>query len=332
MARPQQSRDFAGHLGPHLVPDSPRQQYLLADISFFLVYCPSPALPPDPAPPPSAGTSPPPSCAAYATGRPRPYPCSEPRASKRDSSGIRLFSGAPAAVMAAGLSRMPSRAFMSGVSSSNSVPPLPRLAMPPNNLLTCHAIHANRLCTQKTMTQVVHPMRAICIAAFLTLFLVLIPNKHVLAQDLTNTTHIDGHTWAGWPEHTRLIVLYGFVSGMNMQAKSIERHHGTVETQSTGVDNNSSCNLVKELAPFYIDNVSIEQIFQALNEMYADHSTRNIPLSDAILFTRKWIMGCSEEDFNQILLFLKQDVDVPSRSTLAIRDKEGNVLRHIPFP
>jgi len=66
--------------------------------------------------------------------------------------------------------------------------------------------------------------------------------------------------------------------------------------------------------------------------MYADHSTRNISLSDAILFTRKWIMGCSEEDFNQVLLFLKKGSDASSKSSLAIRDKEGNVLRHIPFP
>lgn len=182
------------------------------------------------------------------------------------------------------------------------------------------------------MTQAAHPMRTNCIAGFLTLFLALTLNTHALAQDLTNITHIDGHAWTSWPEHTRIVILYGFVSGMNMQAKSIERHHSIVETQSTRGDNNSSCNLAKELAPFYIDNVSIEQMFQALNEMYADYSTRNIPLSDAILFTRKWIMGCPEEDFNQILLFLKQGVDVPSRSTLAIRDKDGNVLRYILFP
>ena len=176
------------------------------------------------------------------------------------------------------------------------------------------------------MTQAAHPMRTNCIAAFLTLFLVLALDKHVLAQDLTNITHIDGHTWAGWPEHTRIVILYGFVSGMNMQAKSIERHHGTVETQSTGVDNNSSCNLAKELAPFYIDNVSIEQVFQALNEMYAYHSTRDIPLSDAIHFARKWITGCSEEDFSQIFLFLKQGGDASLKSILAIRDKNGKVL------
>jgi len=183
------------------------------------------------------------------------------------------------------------------------------------------------------MTQVARPMRAICIAAFLTLFLVLARDKHVLAQDLTNITHVDGHTWAGWPEHTRLIVLYGFISGMNMQAKSIERHHGNVESQTSGDSISSSCKSAKDItAQFYIDNVSIEQVFQALNEMYADHSTRNISLSDAILFIRKWIMGCSEEDFNQILSFLKQGGDASLKSILAIRDKNGNVLRDIPFP
>lgn len=176
-------------------------------------------------------------------------------------------------------------------------------------------------------------MRTYCIAAFLTLFLVLALDKHVLAQDLTNITHIDGHTWAGWPEHTRLVVLYGFVSGMNMQTKSIERHHDNVESKSPGDIISSSCKSAKDItAPFYIDNVSVGQVFQALNEMYADHSTRNIPLSDAILFIRKWIMGCSEEDFNQILLFLKQGGDASLKSILAIRDKDGNVSRHIPFP
>jgi len=176
-------------------------------------------------------------------------------------------------------------------------------------------------------------MRAICIAAFLTLCLVLTLNKHVLAQDLTNITRIDGHVWTSWPEHTRLIVLYGFVSGMNMQAKSIERHYGNVEKQTQEHITDSSCKSTKDItAPFYIDNVSMEQVFQALNEMYADHSTRNISLSDAILFIRKWIMGCSEEDFNQILLFLKQGGDASVKSILAIRDKDGNILRYIPFP
>jgi hypothetical protein len=176
-------------------------------------------------------------------------------------------------------------------------------------------------------------MRTICIAAFLSLFLVLARDKHVLAQDLTNITHVDGHTWAGWPEHTRLIVLYGFVSGMNMQARSIERHHGNIESKPSRDTTNSTCKSAKDItAPFYIDNVSVEQIFQALNEMYADHSTRNISLSDAILFTRKWILGCSEEDFNQVLLFLRKGSDASSKSSLPIRDKDGNVLRRIPFP
>jgi hypothetical protein len=173
---------------------------------------------------------------------------------------------------------------------------------------------------------------------FFMVSMVVVPSVWAASPDMSDISKIDGHVWMSWPEHTRVIVLYGVVCGMNMAVSSIKKSNDTdvalnVHKIELNKNKEHECFVeFKNLDRHLIDNVRIDQLLYGLDQMYADISTRNILLSDAILFVRNWIHGASADEFNGPLRYLKEGSKAQAVEHLVVRGSDGRVNKIIKFP
>ena len=181
-------------------------------------------------------------------------------------------------------------------------------------------------------------MPAKCILSLFVVSVLMVSQVWASSPDMKDISRIDGHVWMSWPEQTRVIVLYGVVCGMNMAISSMKKGNDTnlvlnaqrlelgdgVE-RGSGIDN-------EEMLRYVVKDVRIDQLVYGLDQMYADASTRNILLSDAILFVRNWIHGASADEFNGPLRYLKEGDTSQAAEHLVVRGSDGRVNKIIKFP
>jgi hypothetical protein len=167
--------------------------------------------------------------------------------------------------------------------------------------------------------EVVRMKKIICIV-----LLTLLPCLPVHAFNLMNPT---GNDWLTWDRSTQIGYTAGFLDGANGTALGI---FGDSYRFITGEKAGEGTVLILAYA---LNGVSIAQIIDGLNQLYANPENRGIPTSYAVHVVYKQLRDAPDQDIEQILLWLRSGASFETRSKyLSVRNSAGITIKRITFP
>lgn len=152
-----------------------------------------------------------------------------------------------------------------------------------------------------------------------TIFPILISLTITSAYAYADAQNPDGNDWnKGMTMEKKIGYLHGFIDGANGVMIGIFAVGDTPN---------------KKLSGYVLTGMTLQQMIDGLDSLYADFKNRNIPLVFAIYVVNKQIKGTSSNDIERILLWLRSGGNRKYMDDyLTIKDSYGNIVRTIIFP
>jgi hypothetical protein len=190
------------------------------------------------------------------------------------------------------------------------------------------------------------------------IFLIVFP-RNLMFGDSRNVCEFDGNAWNQMHEALKIGYVKGFMVGIiHVIEESVDKE-GYAKRAYRRPDraaniyyrvlgerdslrhlfSSSDCKWVvgyeiykinEELLRYPIYGITVGQIVDGLNELYEDYKNRSIKVQDAIYVFRKQIKGASQEEIEQILVYLRSDKK--DLDALWLRDEDGKRKTFIKFP